>query len=92
MSRRKTSDVLGELAGAGAPVARLDGAPSPQRAVKTVRQHDGKPVKLTVYVAPDVAEALDRRWHEAALAGDKVTKSSLVEAALRQALDMGAGS
>ena len=80
MSRRKTSDVLGELAAAGAPV--------PQQDVKTARQHDGKPVKLTVYVADEVAKALTRAWAEGRLAGGNTSKSAIVEAALRAALGM----
>ena len=47
---------------------------------------------LTVYVDAEVWQALDRRWHEAALAGDKVTKSAIVEAALRAALGLDNGT
>ena len=57
-----------------------------QAAKPASTQGDKHTRALTVYVDAEVWQALDRRWHEAALAGDKVTKSALVEDALRVAL------
>ena len=62
--------------------AVLTGDSTPAKQPDSIRQHDSKPVKVTIYLPPDVAAMLDRAWAERRLAGEPTTKSAIVADAL----------
>jgi len=88
--RRKTPDILGELAGAGGirPEPQEPSAPEGQRASVPEGQRPG--VKVTLVLDADLAEALQRAWGEALARGEQVTKSRIASDALRRGLGAGA--
>ena len=43
-------------------------------------------VRMSVYLEPDVAEGLERLYHTRRLAGERVSRSELIEGILRQAI------
>lgn len=48
----------------------------------------GDNVRLSVYLAPDVAAALDDAWIAARRSGERVTRSGMIERLLRGALGL----
>jgi hypothetical protein len=85
-------DVLSDVLGAGAGAQPATSKPAKQHDSKTAERRDSKPVKATYYLSRDVLNALDsaqlqlRQQAGAGRRGD-VSKSAIVEAALRLALD-----
>jgi hypothetical protein len=93
MSKRaETPDVIGDLLSGAAGEQPATSKPAKQHDSKPAERRDSKPVKATYYIPRDVLDALDLaqlQLRQQAGAGRRgeVSKSAIVEAALRLALD-----
>ena len=96
MTRKRTPDIMGDLLeSADKTPKQPDGVPEEQQdsetasplAGTTVGQQTGQTVKATFYLDSSTTLALDYAWLQLrALAGRKISRSGIVEAALRAAL------
>jgi len=85
MDRKKTPDIMGELL-TGKPEEHKTITPQEHNTITEERKSYGVMVKATFYLDKGVLDQLERRWIEERTKGRKLSKSKMVDLALRDYL------